>query len=267
MTEIINVGRTLSDRKVTALARELGKSPLDGRHFDRVLGAGDWDVHADRGWPPVLIVRRRALPLHLPASPLRHALRRAARTSDRLGGRRSGVVGSFNGRACAFNTDRPKEYGLVQWVVRALNTVYLEKAPPWFYQDQWAFARLTHPGLLIPETVFTTATVNFNEAWHMHRHRGNLTFGFSVMGVLRRGAYEGGLFVLPQYRLAVDVGNRDVVMFPPRAWHGNTAIVGDGEFERLSVVGYYRRDMIGYEVPADEYERACRAAWAARELS
>jgi hypothetical protein len=139
-----------------------------------------------------------------------------------------------------------------------MDAVY-QGALPEAYAVQRRFARRTSPDFVIPRTVFTTATVNNTVAFRAHRDRGNLRLGFSVMAVLRRGAYDGGLFVLPQYRIAFAAEDRDVILFESDAWHGNTPIVGAaGTYERLSVVAYYRAGMIHCGTAAEENARANR---------
>src|SRR5204863_311116 len=72
---------------------------------------------------------------------------------------------------------------------------------------------------------------------------------------------EGGLLVFPQYRIAADVRDRDVILFPGGAWHGNTPIVGaeaGADHERISVVAYYRTRLIHCGSAAEEYEWAKR---------
>jgi hypothetical protein len=242
-------------------AEALKGQALDGRHYDQVIAWRPAVLYEDNIWPPLLVYLPGALDPSVCGPGVREALRRAARPSTHQDGRRSGTVGSFNGRECAFNRDDPGGYGALRPLFRDLDRVYreadghIERRNPGRgpYRDQRAFARLTRRDLLIPGTVFTSAQVNDTVALPAHRHRGNLALGMGVMTVLRGGAYDGGLFVLPQYRLAVDMGDRDVVVFASDAWHGNTAfeprsrtrqlggiVPRGGPFERLSVAAYYQ---------------------------
>jgi hypothetical protein len=64
------------------------------------------------------------------------------------------------------------------------------------------------------------------------------------MTVYRSGNYRGGFFLLPQWRLAVNMQCGDVVLFNGTDWHANSMFYGDGPYERLSVVAYFRWKMI-----------------------
>jgi hypothetical protein len=65
--------------------------------------------------------------------------------------------------------------------------------------------------------------------------------------------------VFPQYRVAVDLGTRDVLLADVHEWHGNTPLVGaGGEYERVSCVFYYRTGMRHCRPPAEELEWARR---------
>jgi hypothetical protein len=218
----------------------------DTRSYDRVLAGGDAPV-LDAAGEPVLVLRRRALAAGTRTLP---ALRRAAVRSGHRGGLRSGTFGYMErgaGRPCGWLTRlaraQPDLWEPLVRLARELDAVYRETLPA-SYRQQRRFARLTHPDFLLPGTVFTTLTVNHNAAFAPHRDGGNLTLGHSVMAVRRRGDYGGGLFVLPEVRVAVDLGDGDVVFFKADALHGNTAFTGAGGYERLSVVAYYRLGLL-----------------------
>lgn len=246
----------LSEDEAAAL---VGK-PLGARHYDRVLRGEDVNVYQEDG-SPLLVVRRRALPW----AGCRPALRRAAKPSQNRGGVRSGVVGFFDrGRSCpycrltAFTRDDLEGWADLLLLLRDMDALY-RGALPEVHGRQMRFVSVTHPDFVIPRTAFTTATVNNTVAFPAHRDDGNLHLGFSVMAVLRRGDFRGGLFVLPEYRLAVDLQDRDVALFESDAMHGNTPFAGvPGTYERLSAVAYFRAGMIECGSAKDEYERANR---------
>ena len=200
-----------------------------------------------------------------PPPPSRPALRRAAKPSDNRGGVRSGLVGFYDrGRGCRycrltpFSRDDLEGWADLQLLLRDMDALY-RKVLPEVHARQMRFVSMTHPDFVIPKTAFSTATVNNTVAFKAHRDRGNLHLGCSVMALLRQGRYGGGLLVLPEYRLAVDLADRDVAVFDSDAMHGNTPFVGDpGSYERLSVVAYYRAGMIECGSAKQEYERANR---------
>jgi hypothetical protein len=73
---------------------------------------------------------------------------------------------------------------------------------------------------------------------------------------LRRGTYTGGVLVFPRLRVAVDLQDRDLILMDAHEWHGNTAIAGLPDAERISVVSYYRSAMATCGTPDQEHEKA-----------
>jgi hypothetical protein len=105
----------------------------------------------------------------------------------------------------------------------------------------------TLPEFRIPHTPFTTIAVNKNFQTALHRDKGDLKAGMGVLTVLAAGTYSGALTVFPAYRFAFDVRTRDVLIADfAGEYHGNTPFIATpGEFERISLVMYYRTKMIG----------------------
>ena len=63
-----------------------------------------------------------------------------------------------------------------------------------------------------------------------------------------RRAYSGGLLVFPRYRLAVDLGSKDVLPADNREVQGNTAVVAtDPDWCRVWVVASFHAS----NLPAD----------------
>ena len=65
------------------------------------------------------------------------------------------------------------------------------------------------PHLKIPETAFSTITINRNFRTALHRDAGDYKGGFGNLTVIERGKYHGGYTVFPQFGVAVDVRNGD----------------------------------------------------------
>ena len=111
------------------------------------------------------------------------------------------------------------------------------------------------PSFYVPDTVFTTITVNKSFRTAAHRDAGDLHQGFSNLSVLTNGKqYSGGYLVLPEFRVAVNVRPGDLLLINNHfGIHGNTPIILDEEgAERYSVVCYFREKML--ELGAKEYE-------------
>jgi hypothetical protein len=115
----------------------------------------------------------------------------------------------------------------------------------------------TSPDFVIPETVFTTLTVNRNWQTALHQDAGDLKAGFGVMLCLRAGHYTGGYYTMPQYRIAVDLQAGDVILSDVHEWHANTPLVGNpARYERITVVCYFREKMVHCGTMAEELTRA-----------
>jgi hypothetical protein len=135
------------------------------------------------------------------------------------------------------------------------------------YQAQMAEVSRTHPDWLIPGTPFSTVTVNNTYPTGVHKDAGDLDSGISTLAVLRKGSYAGAHLVFPEYRVAVDMQDGDLLLMDAHSWHGNTdfdppvkrsftgRLEEDPGFERISVVAYYRTKLTGCKSAEDEAER------------
>jgi hypothetical protein len=159
-------------------------------------------------------------------------------------------------RLTAFNLDKPREFAKCVPFVRAVDAVFKASIPE-RYAAQMAFMDKTENDWKIKGTAFTTVTVNKNFRTAVHKDRGDLKEGFGVITVLQGGIYAGGYLCFPQYRVAVDMRNADVLMCDVHEWHGNTPIYGErGRFERVSCVFYYRANLHLCGSAEEELERA-----------
>lgn len=131
------------------------------------------------------------------------------------------------------------------------------------YQVQLAAARATPPEWVIPDTPFTTVTVNNTYSTGVHQDAGDLEAGFSTLAVARRGAYTGGQLVLPRYRVAVEMSDGDLLLFDAHEWHGNAAMHCPHQAdplaklcpegcERISLVAYFRTKVAGCGTAEEE---------------
>lgn len=117
-----------------------------------------------------------------------------------------------------------------------------------YLPERWANQKKqwdeTNDDFKIHNSVFTTVTVNKNFRTACHYDNGDLPEGFGNLTVLKTGDYKGGYTVLPKYGVAVDVNNCDLALFDVHELHGNTKIEADKPYERISVVCYFRKNMI-----------------------
>ena len=175
----------------------------------------------------------------------------------------SGVAGWYDrypripyGRATSYTEKHPELFKLAYPFLQSLNRGFKELLP-WRWGNQKAAADKLDPRFLVPETVFTTITVNKTFRTACHRDAGDLDSGLSNLLVLGSGQYTGGYLVFPEYRIAVDVRPGDLLLVNNHEIiHGNTPIVlnnpDDPACERISVVCYFREKML--ELKSYDYE-------------
>ena len=167
-------------------------------------------------------------------------------------------------RQTAFIAKHPEKWNTIVPLLQNIAKHYKRNVPA-KYMSQMGIVAETEPEWVIPKTPFTTITVNNCTCAAYHTDRGDYKGGFGVMAVLRRGEYRGAELVLPEYKIAVDLGHRDLIFFDPHLWHGNVPIydaVGEEskEWERISIVCYFRENMKDCLCMAEEIERANRLA-------
>ncbi len=175
----------------------------------------------------------------------------------------SGIIGYYDRvsrfpycRTTAFNLNHPEKFAKALPLFQKASEVFRQELPE-RWQAQMEKVRATSQDFVIHDTCFTTITINRNWQTAVHQDVGDLKEGFGVMCAFRAGKYHGGYLVFPQYRVAVDLHTRDLILADVHCWHGNTALVGvKGAYERLSLVMYYRENMIECGSASEERDRA-----------
>jgi len=164
----------------------------------------------------------------------------------------SGIIGFFDRyiprfpfcRLTAFNQHHFDDWKEVYPIVKFVDNQF-RKLIPEKYALQRNEADNTSQDFVIPNTAFTTVTVNQNWQTAVHKDAGDYEDGFGNLVALRRGKYEGGYFVLPEWRVAIDLQNCDLLLVNVHKWHGNTPIKKISKDSlRVSLVMYYRKNMI-----------------------
>lgn len=136
--------------------------------------------------------------------------------------------------------------------VQYVDKLYNELCPE-HYAKQKAIALGTNQNYVIDGTSFTTVTVNKNFRTAVHKDAGDYQEGFGNLIVYREGNYGGGYFVLPEYGVAVDLHNTDILFVDVHKWHGNTEYTNcSDDWLRISFVMYYREYMYKCKQPAEE---------------
>jgi len=173
------------------------------------------------------------------------------------------ILGYFNRvpkvpycRKTAFNAARAKDFESLSLMMKELAGCFAETVPE-RYSIQKAIAENTTSDFVIENTPWTTLTINNNWQTYTHTDKGDLNEGFSCLTVLRNGSYRGGVLVFPAFRVGVDLHDGDMVMMDAHEVHGNTAFTDTSEdYERISVVLYYRTKMQECGSAAEELQRA-----------
>ena len=88
--------------------------------------------------------------------------------------------------------------------------------------------------LKIPNTSFSTITINRNFRTALHKDAGDFSGGFGNLTVIERGSYHGGYTVFPQFGVGVDVRSGDFLAMDVHQWHSNTAIIETEEDKQMN---------------------------------
>lgn len=129
------------------------------------------------------------------------------------------------------------------------------------WRRQMNYVDKAHPAWIIKDTPYTTITVNNSVCAAYHQDAGDLKEGFGAMVVMRKGDYKGFELVVPEYKLAVNMRHGDLLFFNPCIWHGNippyeTVGVKNKDWQRISIVMYYREGILGCKSPKEELDIA-----------
>ncbi len=131
-----------------------------------------------------------------------------------------------------------------------------EELCPSYHAKQKAIATGTNQNYLIGNTCFTTITINENFRTAVHQDSGDLSDGFGNLIVYREGSYDGGFFCMPEYRVAIDMQNCDILFADVHKWHGNTELTNKSDdYKRISFVLYYREKMYLCNNPTEELNK------------
>jgi hypothetical protein len=173
----------------------------------------------------------------------------------------SGIAGWFDrypripyGRATSYTAREPEKFAMAYPFLQSLAQGFKDLLP-WRYNNQMEAAKKVDPRFLVPETPFTTVTVNKSFRTACHFDAGDLTTGLSnLLTLSNNGNYKGCHLVAPEYRVAVNPRPGDLLLINNHeVMHGNTQIeLLDEEAERISLVVYFREKML--ELGSKEYE-------------
>lgn len=165
----------------------------------------------------------------------------------------SGIAGWFDrypripyGRATSYTRDNYEKFQKAYPLLQRLSKGFSDLLPQRWSAQKACIDKLD-PAFYVPETVFTTITVNRTFRTAAHRDAGDLSAGFSNLVAMDNGKkYSGAYLVLPEVRIAVNIRPGDLLLINNHeAMHGNTPIVIEEEgAARYSLVCYFRENML-----------------------
>lgn len=165
----------------------------------------------------------------------------------------SGIAGWFDrypripyGRATSYTRDNYEKFQKAYPLLQRLSKGFSDLLPQRWSAQKACIDKLD-PAFYVPETVFTTITVNRTFRTAAHRDAGDLSAGFSNLVAMDNGKkYSGAYLVLPEVRIAINIRPGDLLLINNHeAMHGNTPIVIEEEgAARYSLVCYFRENML-----------------------
>ena len=173
----------------------------------------------------------------------------------------SSIIGSFDKKSrfpycrttawTGKNTEQFRSmYPLFQHIGAMMKTHVPER-----WANQMIRVNKTDPAWIVEGTPFTTMTVNNTYPTGVHKDKGDLDEGFSCLATWRRGQYTGGYLTFPEWRIAADMQDGDLMLMDAHQWHGNTDLILESEdAERISLVLYFRTKMMACGTLEEEAE-------------
>tara|TARA_R110001592_G_scaffold309791_1_gene584257 strand:- start:394 stop:1272 length:879 start_codon:yes stop_codon:yes gene_type:complete len=132
-----------------------------------------------------------------------------------------------------------EEYKSIFPLCRNINDHYFGYFPDkWL--NQYEVYENSPSEFLIPETNFSTITLNHDFRTACHKDKGDCKKGLTCFTVKRCGQYTGGELIFPEYDVAIHVEQGDLLIFNPHQAHCNNPLKGEG---RMSMVMYLREKM------------------------
>lgn len=80
------------------------------------------------------------------------------------------------------------------------------------------------PLLHIPNTAFSSVTLNRNFRTALHKDGGDFHDGYGNLSVIERGKYHGGYTLMPQFGVGFNIRSGDFIAMDVHQWHCNTEL-------------------------------------------
>ena len=177
----------------------------------------------------------------------------------------SGIAGWYDrypripfGRPTTYTRDNPEKFAKSYPFLQSLAKGFQDMLP-WRYGNQKRAAESIDQRFVVPDTPFTTVTVNRDFRTAGHYDPANMPDGFANLCVISdNDNYTGCYLVFPEIGYAVDIRPTDLLLVNNQAGlHGNTEMVKlDPNAERISIIAFFHERML--ELGSYDYEDARR---------
>jgi hypothetical protein len=186
----------------------------------------------------------------------------------------SGIAGWYDrypripfGRPTTYTRDNAEKFAKSYPFLQSLSKGFKDMLP-WRYNNQKTAAESIDSRFVVPETPFTTITVNKNFRTAAHYDPANMEDGFANLCVISNNdKFEGCYLVFPEIGYAVNVRPRDLLLVNNQAGlHGNTELtLNDPAAERISIIAFFHEGML--TLGSYDYENTRREFIESRRLN
>jgi len=122
---------------------------------------------------------------------------------------------------------------------KCISDLYFSYVPDkWLYQYE-KYSK-SPKEFVIPETNFSTLTINRDWRTAAHKDRGDCKEGLTAFTVKELDNFEGGELCFPNYDIGIDIREGDLLLFDPHVTHCNNKLTKNG---RVSFVFYLREKL------------------------
>jgi hypothetical protein len=145
-------------------------------------------------------------------------------------------------RLTAFSQHELEPWRDLQKMIKVVSDLYQTYCPD-EYDYQLKYSSQV-PDYCIDDTIFTTVTLNLNWQTALHRDAGDLANGYSAITVIEEGLWTGAYLGYPQYGIAINIREWDLLIMDPHQYHCNTPLYLENDGMRISVVYYFREGIM-----------------------
>jgi len=143
---------------------------------------------------------------------------------------------NFPCRLTSWTKKHIEEYKSLFPLCKTVSDLYFSYVPDkWLYQyDKY---QKCPEDFVIPETNFSTLTINRDFRTAAHKDKGDAKEGLTAFTVKDLDNFEGGELCFPTYDIGIDIREGDLLLFNPHVTHCNNILTKKG---RISFVFYLR---------------------------